>query len=306
MPTTSKTRLDKILPEVPAWSSDMWPLSGWMDEYLAGQGEVVLATSDLFKAGMMEVGQSLLSAREGQLSPAIQHMASGFVRMLFSEMLTILCLKGTDRIISNDLDGMTQLMLGAVAMGQPQLVEPFHRVVFDGIDGGYGVHDGHNLPLGSTLRYAAFGLSIIGDWLGKPLDIDKHALPRDPAWGLLVANWREPDPDKLLPILMTACDTHVERIAVTGREVDTQSAKFEFGSVFEAVHPTEILAILRLRELLGLRNPLTIDHPLMQTPYAQITCSPLFLTSRNFHDELLEQFLRTVRRRDPQVLPAGM
>ncbi len=226
--------------------------------------------------------------------------------MLFSEMLAILCLKGTDRIISNDLDGMTQLMFGAVAMGQPQLVEPFHRVVFDGIDGGYGVHDGHDLPLGSTLRYAAFGLSIIGDWLGKPLDIDMHALPRDPAWGLLVSNWREPDPDKLLPILMTACDTHIERIAVTGREVDTQSAKFEFGSVFEAVHPTEILAILRLRELLGLPNPLKIDHPLMQTPYAQITCSPIFLTSRNFHDELLERFLGTVRRRDPKVLPAGV
>ncbi|MEO9246052.1 hypothetical protein ABI279_26875, partial [Pseudomonas inefficax] len=69
------------------------------------------------------------------------------------------------------------------------------------------------MPIGTTLRYAAFGLTIIGDWLGKPLNLDKYALPRDPAWGQLVAHWREPDPDKLAPILVAACDTHVERIA---------------------------------------------------------------------------------------------
>ena len=50
-----------------------------------------------------------------------------------------------------------------------------------------------------------------------------------------------------------ACDTHVERIALTERESD--SGKFEFGSEFLAVHPTEILAVLRLRDLLGLPNP---------------------------------------------------
>ncbi|MBB3001916.1 hypothetical protein FHX57_004274 [Paraburkholderia tropica] len=139
--------------------------------------------------------------------------------------------------------------------------------------GGYGIRDGRmELSQLTTLRYAAFGLSIIGDWLGQPLDMDKHKLPRDPAWGLLVANWREPDPAKLLPILMGACDTHVERIAVTAREVDTQSAKYEFGSVFEAVYPAEILAVLRLREMIGLTNPESIDHPLMQTPYTP--CSP--------------------------------
>ncbi|MBN3857764.1 hypothetical protein G3N59_30700 [Paraburkholderia sp. Ac-20340] len=188
-------------------------------------------------------------------------------------------------------------------MGQPQLVKPFHQVVFAGIDGGYGVDDGHNPPLGSTLRYAAFGLSIIGDWLGEPLDLDKHKLPRDPAWGLLVANWREPDPAKLLPILVQACDTHVERIAVTGREVDVESAKYEFGSVFEAVYPAEILAVLRLREMEGLSNPERIDHSLMQTPYARITCRPGELP---LQDELLDRFIATVRRRDPQVLPAGV
>ncbi|RRO07454.1 hypothetical protein DMB81_010500 [Pectobacterium aquaticum] len=192
-------------------------------------------------------------------------------------------------------------MLGAIATGRPELVQPHYQTVFDGVDGGYGVHDGHNLPLGTTLRYAAFGLTIIGDWLGKPLDLDKHALPRDPAWGQLVAHWREPDPEKFLPVLLTACDTHIERIALTEREDDT--GQFEFGSVFLAVHPTEILAILRLREIIGLTNPAHIDHPLMQTPYAEITCLPGEVTER---DELLDRFLEVVRQRDPQVLPPGL
>ncbi|MBI0471763.1 hypothetical protein EXT68_10745 [Pectobacterium parmentieri] len=180
-------------------------------------------------------------------------------------------------------------------------MQPHYQTVLDGVDGGYGVHDGHNLPLGTTLRYAAFGLTIIGDWLGKPLDLDKHALPRDPAWDQLVAHWREPDPEKFLPILLTACDTHIERIALTEREDDT--GQFEFGSVFLAVHPTEILAVLRLREIIGLMNPAHIDHPLMQTPYAAITCQPDEVTER---DELLDRFLEVVRQRDPQVLPSGL
>lgn len=205
------------------------------------------------------------------------------------------------RPIIEDLDTATHLMLGAIATGQSELVRPYHRVLFDNVNGGYGIGDGHDLPLGSTLRYAAFGLTIIGDWLGMPLDLDKHALPRDPAWGQLVANWREPDAEKFLPVLLSGCDTHIERIALTEREDD--SGNFEFASVFLAVHPTEILAVLRLREMLGLTNPAEIDHPLMQTPYAAITCLPGEVTER---DELLDNFLNVVRERDPHVLPSGM
>jgi hypothetical protein len=303
MAKTNKTRLDKVLPEVKSWTSDMLPVAGWLEDYLSGGESAAVASADLFRYGMKESGQSLLAAQSGQWLQANQHMAKAFSRMLYSDMISLVCRKDSDRIISDNLDGITQIMFGVVAMGQPQLVKPFHQVVFAGIDGGYGVRDGRHPSDDTTLRYAAFGLSIIGDWLGQPLNVDKHKLPRDPAWGLLVANWREPDPAKLLPILMTACDTHVERIAVTGREVDTQSAKFEFGSTFEAVYPAEILAVLRLREMAGLTNPEQIDHPLMQTPYARITCRP---GEMPLNDELLERFLATVRQRDPQVLPAGM
>ncbi|EDW2056462.1 hypothetical protein S518_004344 [Salmonella enterica subsp. enterica] len=107
-----------------------------------------------------------------------------------------------------------------------------------------------------------------------------------------------------MPALISACEVHVARIALTERESD--SGNFEFDTPLLAVHPTEILAVLRLRDLLGLPNPTQIDHPLMRTPYAQITCTPAFLTSRGLRDKLLEQFLNTVRKRDPSVLPAGL
>ena len=274
------------------------------EEYLEGVGNIGLAVSGLsglFVLGMDEVNQSLLAAAAGKWNLASQHLTYAFARMLYAKAIGINNVKGTNRKTTGDLDSSTHLMLGAIATGQHELVKPYHETIFAGIEGGYGMRDGHNPPLDSTLRYAAFGLSIIGDWLGQPLDLEKHALPRDLAWGQLVANWRNPDPDVLLSALLLACDTHVQRIALTERESD--SGKFEFSSEFLAVHPTEILAVLRLRDLLGLPNPKEIDHPLMKTPYAAITCLPGAVTER---DELLEQFLAVVRQRDPQVLPHGL
>lgn len=292
-----------MLIDVKEWASDGFPPQGRLEAYINGEGHLRLATIDLFKYGMEKVNQGLLAALEGQYGYANNHMAHAFTRMSLAKVIDIREREGSGQIIVGDPDSVTHLMFGVLATGQPELVQPFYEAVLAGISGGYGVHDGRNPPISSTLRYAAFGLTIIGDWLGKPLDLDKHALPRDPAWGQLVAHWREPDLDKFLPVVLGACDIHVERIAVTEREANQQAKQFEFNSVFLAVHPTEILAVLRLREIVGLKNPAHIDHPLMQTPYAAITCLPGEVTER---DNLLENFLSMVRQRDPQVLPAGI
>ena len=304
MTKTPIKRLQRSLRKVHEWASGRSLPTTSFEEYLEGRANIGLAVSGLsglFVLGMEKVNQSLLAAGAGQWNLANQHMAHAFSRMLYAKAIGINNVKGTGRKTIGDLDSATHLMLGAIATGQSKLVKPYHDTVFASIEGGYGIRDGHKPPLDSTLRYAAFGLSIIGDWLGQPLDLEKHALPRDLAWGQLVANWRHPDPDVLLSALLVACDTHVERIALTERESD--SGKFEFSSEFLAVHPTEILAVLRLRDLLGLPNPREIDHPFMKTPYAAITCLPGAVTER---DELLEQFLTLVRRRDPHVLPSGL
>ncbi|HGM7030207.1 TPA: hypothetical protein ACKP7A_003085 [Serratia liquefaciens] len=302
----TKSRLDKTLPKVEAWAKDMWPPNEWLDEYLAGGGEAGLASSDIYKYGMQMCSQGLLDAKDGNITYAIQHMAFGFVRRAISYAIRIQRLNGTTRDAVEDLDGLTNLIFGTIALGRPDVAKSLYLTILAGIEGGYGVRDGHDLPIGSTLRYAAFGLSIISRWLDKPLDLDKHALPRDPAWGPLVSQWREPDINKFLPALLSACDVHIDRIAVTYREHETIAEQFKFSTPLLAVHPTEILAVLRLRDLLGLPNPTRIDHPLMQTPYAQITCTPEFLASQGQRDELLDKFLNTFRQRDPQVLPAGL
>ena len=300
------SRLNKSLKKVPDWASNLGLPAKFFEQYIAGQGNILLAIDGffgLFSLGMDEIKRSLLAANSGNTKVATNSMNSGFRRILYASQIEILMATNSDgsQDCIENLDGATQLMLGALSTGAPELVNPFYRVLLENLSSGFGVGDGHNPPLGTTLRYAAFGLTIIGDWLGKPLDLDKHALPRDPAWGQLVAHWREPDPEKFLPVILAACDTHVERIALTEKEDD--SGHFEFGSVFLAVHPTEILAVLRLRDMLGLPNPAYIDHPLMQTPYAAITCLPGDVTER---DELLENFLAVVRQRDPQVLPVGI
>ncbi|EMM4084611.1 hypothetical protein WAC87_002501, partial [Shigella flexneri] len=182
------------------------------------------------------------------------------------------------------------------ALGMPTLTKKFHQIVFTALEEKYGIVNAHEDPGPETLRYAAMGLSIIHDWLQIPLDLDKLGLPRDPAWGLLVKHWNNPDPVKLQSVLYDACDIHIERIALTEREV--YIGNFEFGSPFEAVHPTEILAVLRLRDMLNLPNP-ALDHPLMNTPYAQITATPGQVTQP---DSLLQTFLAKARERDPEAM----
>ena len=303
----TKSRLEKTLPKVEEWAKDMWPPSERLTRYLSGESdEPGLAAIDLYKYGMQMCAQGLLDAKGGQLNNAIFHMASGFRRRATAEAVGMERLKETSRIATGDLDGHTDLMLGTIALGYPDVAKSLYLTALAGLEGGYGVRDGHDLEIGTTLRYAGFGLTIISNWLGQPLDLDKHALPRDPAWAPLVSQWREPDLDTFLPALLSACDVHVNRIAIAFREHHTLADQFEFSTPLLAVHPTEILAVLRLRDLLGLPNPAHIDHPLMKTPYAQITCTPAFLASLDQRDELLERFLDNVRRRDPAVLPVGL
>ncbi|MDH1659597.1 hypothetical protein N5E96_17020 [Pseudomonas mosselii] len=295
------TRLSKSLANIKIWAGGGLTANlDAIENYIRNKERLAVACDEIFLLGKNEIGASLKHTPDQSRLKQTNRLAAGILKVLIADSMIIRSLLNSNSTGIDDLDNVTHIMFCALATGQFAIIEPFHRAVFAGINGGYGIEDGHNLPLGTTLRYAAFGLAIIGDWLGKPLDLDKHALPRDPAWGQLVAHWREPDPEKLLPILMAACDTHVERIALNSRELD--SGNFEFGSPFEAVYPAEILAILNLRRSLKLANPF-IDHPLMTTPYAALTCPP---GTRLDEDELLERFLIAVCKYNPEAMPEGL
>lgn len=300
--TQQKSRLDKTLPKVYSWATTMVtrqhpePQYNNLQLYLNGQDELFMALKRLHDFGMAEAANSLLTAEQSPNTSSIAHMAHGFSRMIHANGIDILELKERKKTIISNLDSVTRKMLGAIALGMPVLAKKFHQVVLAGLEQGYGVKNGHKYRGPDSLRYAAMGLSIIHEWLGLPLDLEKLGLPRDPAWGPLVKYWNDPDPVKLQPILYNACDIHIERIALTEREMN--SGDFEFGSEFEAVYPAEILAVLRLRQMLDLPSP-ELDHPLMNTPYAQITAVPGQVT---LPDSLLEAFLTKARERDPQIM----
>ncbi|ELX1985314.1 hypothetical protein ONI83_004746 [Escherichia coli] len=298
----TKNRLEKTLPRVHSWALGVSqyapkPEFNYMEQYINDQSKLFMALDHLYDLGMHEVTKSLLTIEQSRLTAAT-HMAHGFSRMLHSDGVDILRLKVKESKVTttSGLDAITHNMLGAIALGMPTLAKKLRQIVFTALEQGYGVRNGREDPGPWTLRYAAMGLSIIHDWLQIPLDLDKLGLPRDPAWGPLTKHWNTPDPVKLQSILYGACDIHIERIALTEREVNT--GNFEFGNEYEAVHPTEILAVLRLRDMLNLPNP-TLDHPLMNTPYAQITTTPGQVTQP---DSLLETFLAKARERDPEVM----
>ncbi|ERK15599.1 hypothetical protein L580_3245 [Serratia fonticola AU-P3(3)] len=297
-----KNRLDIVTPKVYGWAKDVtfWPTSDpkhdYISQYQNGQAELFEALGHLHDFGMAEAANSLLTAEQSPNTSSIIHMAHGFSRMIHANGIDILELKERKKTIISNLDSVIRKMLGAIALGMPALAKKFHQIVLAGLEQGYGVKNGHKYRGPDSLRYAAMGLSIIHEWLGLPLDLEKFGLPRDPAWGPLVKYWNDPDPVKLQPILYSACDIHIERIALTESEVN--SGNFEFGSEFTAVHPTEILAVLRLRQMLDLPSP-ELDHPLMNTPYAQITAVPEQVTQP---DSLLEAFLTKARERDPLVM----
>ncbi|RCL20318.1 hypothetical protein C6A77_25120, partial [Pseudomonas sp. AFG_SD02_1510_Pfu_092] len=172
MSNQTKDRLKISLRKINDWAAEsLYVRCDMLTTYIM-TGEVIgIACNQIFRTGMNNVGQGLQLAPQHPYGPASLDFISGITQMLVAEAIQIKKREGTKEIATGDLDGITQLILCAVAIGQFKLIQPFYQAVFAGIHNGYGVSDGHNLPIGTTLRYAAFGLTIIGDWLGKPLDL---------------------------------------------------------------------------------------------------------------------------------------
>ncbi|MEJ7139200.1 hypothetical protein [Amphibiibacter pelophylacis] len=137
---------------------------------------------------------------------------------------------------------------------------------------GYMAHAGLNRNYKLTLQYReehrraqAFMLRLFSDWVG---DVS-HEWPSygydEPIYEALLANWRNPDPEALVPCLLAACDRHTHQAGGGGSKVF-----YDFDSEnFLQRTPIEILFIFRLREWEGLENPV-LDHPLMAAPFDRL------------------------------------
>lgn len=98
------------------------------------------------------------------------------------------------------------------------------------------------------------------------------------------------DPSRLSEAIWAACDYHVEQIKVKDPD--------EIG-VFESnphdIFPSEILALYRVREKLGLETPI-VSHPLLETPFAKV---PETITYEP--DPLIEQTIELAMRLLPKA-----
>lgn len=141
-------------------------------------------------------------------------------------------------------------------------------------------------------RAQAFMLRVFADWVG---DVS-HQWPAyaydEPIYEALLAKWRTPSPDDLMPCLLAACDRHTWQ---TGK--DSQKNSYDFNQVcrMERV-PLEILYILRLRQWEGLPNPQQIDHPLMAAPFDHLPPEQPVPEL----DELMQGVLKRAREDWPQ------
>ncbi len=111
-------------------------------------------------------------------------------------------------------------------------------------------------------RVHAFMLRLFADWQGEL----KHEWPPyaydEPIYEGILERWREPDTKLLTPWLLAACDRHTHE---STRDSET---KFFDCSAFPRT-PIEILFLFRLRELIGLKNPV-LNHPLMEPPFEKL------------------------------------
>ena len=167
-----------------------------------------------------------------------------------------------------------------------------------------GIYQGHltyaalnrnyQLVMGYTeehKRAHVFMLRLFADWEGSGLTHDWPPYGYDvPIYNGILEHWREPEPEVLRPWLLAACDRHSHEA-----RFDTGKTFFDFGDYRLTRTPIEILLVFRLREYLGLANPV-LDHPLMEAPFDRLPDpQPLFEP-----DEYMQGTLKRVREDWPK------
>lgn len=100
----------------------------------------------------------------------------------------------------------------------------------------------------------------------------------------LFDNWRTTDQETWTSITNTACDFHIDR----SRESNDQE-NYEFEDEAFRAFPIEILATMRMRELVNLPHLVT-SHPLMASPIGDLESM-----THAYPDHVLSQFVTTFR-----------
>jgi hypothetical protein len=171
----------------------------------------------------------------------------------------------------------------AIATKEDGFADWCGRMMLANFTTGEGPYDRWRRP------FEPFMVHLFARW--KKLPIPPSALPCPPlgVYQELLDAWSK-DQD-FAAAVVTACDYHGEH------SVEERIAHAEFVSDPHNVFPAEILAVKRVREEEGLPWP-TIDHPLLNTPLAQLPPS-----LPRIHNDLLGRVAGAVRSVLPEVSP---
>jgi hypothetical protein len=150
----------------------------------------------------------------------------------------------------------------------------------------YGVFNDAGDNFGKR-RTQHFIMRLVADWKGWPQRDGPRCAYDEPIFNALIDRWRTTDLDELVPLLLAACDRHTHQSRI---DAFSRNAFYDLGQWELWYDPFEVLAVLRLREALGLANPVLV-HPLLATPLG--TLPPVTPLSS---DELLDAVLAQARR----------
>ncbi|MFA7496005.1 MAG: hypothetical protein WCY67_06795 [Acidithiobacillus sp.] len=203
-----------------------------------------------------------------------------------SSMLVSATLAETEPRMSSALLSKAALMVGLTAVAGWQEEA---RVLFQAMHRGMG-----NLFLNlredgtqdDTQFY--FLMLLAADYFDCPIDRETYYFAEDeamPAYAAALEHWRSTDLDLVQRLVTDMADHHVR---------NTQSAEPDAIAPFAIeslwLFPYEILAFLRFREWVGLENPASFTHPLMNTPVAVLPRTSLPWPEIPLLDQALAKF----------------
>lgn len=136
----------------------------------------------------------------------------------------------------------------------------------------------------SHRRTHHFILRLVGRWQDWPEREEPSCAFDEPLFNVLLDGWATLSPDEIAPLLIAACDRHTYQA-----RPDSNKACFDMPYSGLEYDPFEVLAVMKLRELHGLPNPV-LDHVLMNTPLGRLPSS-----TAPYTDKLLDGVLAQAR-----------
>jgi len=140
---------------------------------------------------------------------------------------------------------------------------------------------------GTLFRHFWFLMHLFCETEGLKLDTSLYSYPEDMIpYAQVLADWQITDMNKVQEFVSAMADFHIQETRATAHdEID------EFDTEDRMIFPYEILCWLRLREWLGLPNPETFEHPLMNQPLAKMPKpAPLPKPDTPLLDRVIEKF----------------